>query len=392
MSAIRTIRDNVLRFLPIAQSAIAFLLILVALIAGHKPDIMENMRVISFEISTPGLTTRQLDLSQYYSLHLTDICQGDYTENYGEPTITSCTKPFDAGAMDISALFPSSEGGPFDDEDLQDAFNLIPHVLAIPGYLLLIACIFLGVSIFATTTTTLLSSGDSIKRILIIASLAIAAVAWLMATTGAFILTIAADEVLRKVNENGNDIGIFAHSGGSALLALIWTAVVLATGTLVMLILCLRSSSAGSKSSPDTSHEKRPDMYITSTSPIADGGYPVIQGSYRPPSERASSFRSDGSGYGNVGGLGPALLLHQPVPSRSLTSSSAGGYSPPQPHYGHQDSRREEQEDDDGSDFYDDIEKHYSGEESATEETFPSSIVGRLEEINISPTRPVSFN
>ncbi|KAK3939784.1 hypothetical protein QBC46DRAFT_386962 [Diplogelasinospora grovesii] len=211
----------------------------------------------SVESLAAGAITKQLGIKQYYSLHLTDVCQGDFqpdpTDKNAKPDIASCTKPFDTGDTDILGILNQElDIGPLKidlsklgfTQDLENAFQLIPRVLAVTGYFFLLASLLTGLLMVCTAAVAFLGDG-SMERVLVLTLLAVSSLSWLMTFMGAIVLTIGEEKVRKEVNDKGNGIGIFASSG-SAFFFLVWMAAILTTSVLVTSVIRFRSKGSGS--------------------------------------------------------------------------------------------------------------------------------------------------
>ncbi|KAK3319315.1 hypothetical protein B0H66DRAFT_266292 [Apodospora peruviana] len=305
--------DKIFKFAALGQATVALIFILIALTGGRSANYLESVNIISFNMtglgqnlvpdpsaaSNPipkgkdcgggllgkvcdgagdafdkvqgaagdavdavtGFAKDKLGIKDYYSIHLTDLCQGDFNKDR-DPLIESCTTPFKTDEMNIIDLLTEQVKAAGIDleklgfvKELNDAFDKIPKFLAATGYFFVTVCVFLVLCGAATAAAAVLS-----MPIIGTVALGLAGLTWLIALIGVLILTVVQMEVKSKVNEKGNKIGIFASSGG-VLLFLVWTGIILLSGNVATLFLASRSS-APTATAPPVQNEKDLDMEI----------------------------------------------------------------------------------------------------------------------------------
>lgn len=121
-------------------------------------------------------------------------------------------------------------------KELNDAFDKIPKVLATTGYFFTAIVVLLALCLATTAGAAFIASG--LGHTLSLAAVGLAGLTWLLVLVAALIMTVAAVSISNKVNEEGNKIGVYASVGG-VLMFLIWTGLILITGVLGTLVLCL---------------------------------------------------------------------------------------------------------------------------------------------------------
>lgn len=140
-------------------------------------------------------------------------------------------------------------------KELNDAFDKIPKVLATTGYFFTAIAVLLALCMAATAGSAFISS--RLGNTLSLAAMGLAGLTWLLVLIAVLIITVAAVSISNKVNEKGNKIGVYASVGG-ILQFLIWTGLILITGVLGTLVLCLTKKDA-----PPPRAEDDGQMYAT---------------------------------------------------------------------------------------------------------------------------------
>ncbi|KAM7199886.1 SUR7/PalI family domain containing protein [Naviculisporaceae sp. PSN 640] len=301
------------KFAALGQAAVAFIFILVALTGGQKPNYLENVHIIRFNMSEIGqnlvpdpvpqnnpvpsgkdcgggilgkvcdvggdaidkvqdtagdvvdkvseFAKDKLNIKDYYSVHLTDLCLGDFNAE-GDPLIDSCTTPFMTEDINVlKQLTDQVKSVGIDLEklgfvkELNDAFDKIPKVLSTTGYFFTAIAVLLGLCILTAAGAAFLASG--LGRTLSLVAIGLAGLTWLLVLIGVLIITVVAVSVSNTVNEKGNKIGVYASVGG-VLMFLVWMGLILITGVLGTLVLCLgKKDGAPSRALDDN------EMYAT---------------------------------------------------------------------------------------------------------------------------------
>lgn len=190
----------------------------------------------------------KLNIKDYYSVHLTDLCLGDFDAE-GDPLIDRCTTPFKKDDINVlKQLTDQVKSVGIDLEklgfvkELNDAFDKIPKVLATTGYFFTAIAVLLGFCILTTAGAVFIASG--LGRTLSLVAIGLAGLTWLLVLIGVLIITVVAVSVSNTVNEKGNKIGVYASVGG-VLMFLVWMGLILITGALGTLILCLMGNKDG---------------------------------------------------------------------------------------------------------------------------------------------------
>ncbi|KAJ9129839.1 hypothetical protein NKR23_g12442 [Pleurostoma richardsiae] len=268
---------------PIVLSLISFILAILAVVAGRQPGFMEEYYVIMFNTSalgrnlvptpTAGVSAsqtsgsglggffgslvssataavgalesgladieasaadqlaRKLGIKEFYTLHITDLCEGDFSPNATAPNagynVTNCTRPLQTTYTNVSALLDHElKVGPLDlnladigvVQDLQDELDKVPSLFkSLAGlYIVNIACTAMALlgSVTGFFFHTMLS---------VTVNLAMAVLALLMLLSGNLITTAGGNKVTEKVTKYGTSAGITA-SQGTKFLAITWAA------------------------------------------------------------------------------------------------------------------------------------------------------------------------
>jgi len=272
---------------PLACAIAAFVLSLLCLLAGSKPGMLEDYAIVTLNTSTLGhnlldeatspsstssapsstptsvgsfLTglihnatdsiiddfneigndiadklAAELGISQWYSLHLMDMCEGSYSPNAthkgASKNITSCTNKtamyhFDpAAAIDEQLhvgkvqLNLSDINWPDELTDGIKALNGLPSATFVLYCIGIAACglaILTALVAFVLHGSRLVSLGNAGLTILAFFALGIASA----------IVTVVMVKVVNLVNKYGDDIGLFAYRGNKYL-AMTWAATAL---------------------------------------------------------------------------------------------------------------------------------------------------------------------
>lgn len=194
----------------------------------------------------------KLGIQQFYSIHLTDLCYGNFTPNATTPGagwgVVNCTQPLNwTQALDLTGMLNQSLNvGPFQldladigiAQDVVDTIDSAMHILnqcleAILA-MYIIACIFIGASmvlsvwaVFALTWTTEPGVHKTVsgrtKNIALYSNLATAYIATLFLFIGNMVTTLGGKYVVEKIREHGEEFGLYAYRG-SKFLALSWAA------------------------------------------------------------------------------------------------------------------------------------------------------------------------
>lgn len=177
----------------------------------------------------------KLGIKEFYSLHVMDACEGDFTPNATAKdagfNVTSCTEPLKTAQYNITAKVDHELSvGPMKlnladlgfTKDLQDEFNKIPHLLMALAVIYILAVGLTGLSFFGSVAALgLISSAKA--RIVIMANLGLAGLAAILLLIGSLTTTVGAKGAADKIDDLGKDIGLRASAGGK-FLGLTWAA------------------------------------------------------------------------------------------------------------------------------------------------------------------------
>ncbi|CAN8099917.1 unnamed protein product [Discula destructiva] len=175
----------------------------------------------------------ELGISQFYTIHIMDLCQGDYapnaTANGAWMNLTDCTQPMDFSAMDLSTILDKQLSiGPFNISlsDLGITQKIESKLSKLPTIFEALAAIYIVSAIFAALT--LLSSLASVfilpspSRKLLLADAVLAVLAMLFVLVGSLMYTIGASAVVGKIQDLGaGDAGLDVQVG-TKFQALTW--------------------------------------------------------------------------------------------------------------------------------------------------------------------------
>ncbi|KAJ4422076.1 hypothetical protein N0V82_003268 [Gnomoniopsis sp. IMI 355080] len=195
---------------------------------------------------------KKLGIQQFYSMHLTDLCYGNFTKNATTPGtgfgVTNCTQPLNwTQALDLTGMLNHSLNvGPFQldladigmvqnvTKSIDDVMHTLNSCVEAILAMYIIACLFIGASmvlsvwaVFALTWTTEPGVHKTVsgrtKNIALYSNLATAYLGTGFLLIGNLITTIGGKYVVEKVREHGEGLGLNAYRGGK-FLALSWAA------------------------------------------------------------------------------------------------------------------------------------------------------------------------
>ncbi|KAJ4418532.1 hypothetical protein N0V82_005512 [Gnomoniopsis sp. IMI 355080] len=173
----------------------------------------------------------ELGIEQFYTVHIMDLCQGDYEPNATASgawmNVTNCTRAMDFSAMDLSTVLDHELSiGPFNISlsDLGFTDKLTSKLQDLPTIFEALAAIYIISAVFAALT--LLASLASIFLLpsgkLVLADLVLALFAALFILVGSLIYTIGAKTAVSKIQDLGaGDIGLEVQVG-TKFQALTW--------------------------------------------------------------------------------------------------------------------------------------------------------------------------
>ncbi|KAF7547806.1 hypothetical protein G7046_g8886 [Stylonectria norvegica] len=267
-------------FLPLVLSLTAFILTILSLFAGHKEGFMEDYAIARLNTSMLGhnmLDTNSssdastndddddgllgkvkdkwhkveddikheinditgdiadqlaetLGISEWYSLHLMDACEGNFKPNatsHGAGlNTTNCTSSDPNYHFNLTEILNHELGvGPFSlnladinwPDDIQDSVDTLNDALLGLFIVYVLGVGFSGLAIIACIAGFFLTHRKSVVWI----NMAVATLAAICITIGSIIATVAATKGVNKINDLGDDVGISA-SVGKKFLAITW--------------------------------------------------------------------------------------------------------------------------------------------------------------------------
>ncbi|KAB5572552.1 SUR7 protein [Coniochaeta sp. 2T2.1] len=186
----------------------------------------------------------KLGIKEFYSLHVMDACEGDFTPNVTTPgagyNVTNCTEPLKTAQYNITAKLDHSLSlGPLHlnladlgfTRDLQDELNKIPRLLKALAVIYILAAGFTGLSLI--TSIAAVPAFDSPKaRLVVLTNLGVAGLAVVLLLVGSLTTTVGARAAADKIDDLGEGIGLRARAGGK-FIGMTWAGVglmVVATG------------------------------------------------------------------------------------------------------------------------------------------------------------------
>ncbi|CAM1511340.1 Fc.00g088530.m01.CDS01 [Cosmosporella sp. VM-42] len=266
--------------LPLVLSVVAFVLTTLALFAGHKDGFMEGYAVARLNTSMLGHNMLDLDgddssndddgddgglldkigdkwddvkddiegelnnitgniadelaktlgISEWYSLHVMDACEGTYKPNASSPgaglNTTNCTDSKPNYHFNLTEILNHElEVGPFSlnladinwPDDIQDSIDTLNDALLGLFILYVLGVAFSGLAMLGCFIGFFLAGQRSIVWINILSTL----LAALAITISSILVTVAAKKGVDKINDIGDDVGVSA-STGKKFLAITW--------------------------------------------------------------------------------------------------------------------------------------------------------------------------
>ncbi|KAI1357207.1 actin cortical patch SUR7/pH-response regulator pali [Xylaria arbuscula] len=197
----------------------------------------ETVDNLGDDVISPVL--EQLDdsvsLPEWYSLHVTNYCQGSYTPNAtafrASYNITNCTAPGPPGSLNLSTILSDHIpfAGSIDFAGLplsfvQDALDYINGFLLVIFVFYVLSFGFCALSIILAICAPLLdrqSKGAHNK--IAWAQLSIACLACLWLTVASVSTTLVATKGAAGINDAGREFGVSAY-GGTKLISISWAA------------------------------------------------------------------------------------------------------------------------------------------------------------------------
>ncbi|KUI60919.1 hypothetical protein VP1G_08116 [Cytospora mali] len=197
-------------------------------VAGEALDKLSDI-----ENDIANQLAKKLGIKEFYSIHLIDLCYGDFKPNATDPdanfNVTNCTTPFDYGLLNISALLDHElKVGPFSlnladlglTTDIQDKINDIPKIIKVLVSMYIIAAVCIGLGLVASIGAVLIMPNPSAQMIIII-NLGLAGLAVLFLLIGNVLTTYGGKEIVKVVTKDGEKFGLSAEKG-IKFLAITW--------------------------------------------------------------------------------------------------------------------------------------------------------------------------
>ncbi|POS75664.1 SUR7 protein [Diaporthe helianthi] len=178
---------------------------------------------------------QELGIKEFYSIHLVDLCQGNFSPKPTDPDATfdveNCTEPFNYNLLNVTALLDKQLGvGPFQlnladlglTNEIQDKLEDIPKIIQAIVAMYIIAAMFVLLSIFGSCGAIALIPNPA-GRTIVMGNLGLSGMAVFFLLIGNLITTIGSGVVVDKVTDLGDGIGLSAVRGGK-FMALSWGA------------------------------------------------------------------------------------------------------------------------------------------------------------------------
>ncbi|TDZ40640.1 SUR7 family protein pun1 [Colletotrichum spinosum] len=251
---------------PLVLSIVAFVLSFLALFAGHKEGFMEDYDVIRLNMSTLGQNVfeigadpsdnddaitivegllggitdevqdlinditsdiadrlaNELGISEWYSLHLMDVCQGEFAPNVTAPNpwlnVTKCTQPRPGPNVNLTKMLDQELSiGPMQisladlewPDSLEDALDKVNKALLAIFVLYVLGIAFSGLAILGSLAAFFLG----FKKRMTVTNFVFAFLAALVLFAGSLVTTIGAKEGAKQINDLGDDVRISADVG-----------------------------------------------------------------------------------------------------------------------------------------------------------------------------------
>ncbi|PBP24074.1 SUR7 protein [Diplocarpon rosae] len=178
--------------------------------------------------------SQELGIHQWYSLHMLNLCQGDYTPNAtakgASKNATSCTKMTAMYNINLDQILSQQlQVGPLNldlsdiswPDDINKGFQGLNVVLNAVFVIYAIGIASAGLAIL-TSALAIFFHGS---RLVSVGNFGLALLSFLALAVDSALVTFVQDKAVHIINKYGNAIGVYADKGGKYL-ALTWTAVV----------------------------------------------------------------------------------------------------------------------------------------------------------------------
>ncbi|KAF9870341.1 SUR7 protein [Colletotrichum karsti] len=293
--------------LPLVLSIVAFVLSFLALFAGHKEGFMENYDVIRLNTSGLGQNVlnigsdqpdnddnpfdrivgivrnktndiindigndvadrlaEELGISHWYSLHLMDVCQGDFAPNVTAPStwlnVSGCTQPKPGPNVNLTKMLDQELSvGPLRlsladldwPETIEDALDKVNKALLSIFVLYVLGIGFSGLAILGSLAAIFLGFSKGVT----IVNFVFAILAAIVLFAGSLVTTIGAREGAKQINDLGDDIGLSANVG-TKFMIISWVAfAVMAAAAVYWVTQCCASRRAKKRGYTEKRHNK----------------------------------------------------------------------------------------------------------------------------------------
>ncbi|KAF4976334.1 hypothetical protein FZEAL_6978 [Fusarium zealandicum] len=195
-----------------------------------KDDVKEGVNNITGSIADELADT--LGISEFYSIHVMQTCEGMYKPNATNPgagyNVTNCTESAPDKRFNLTEMVDQELGiGPLSlsladinwPSEIQDAIDMLNKALLAQFILYVLGVGFSGLAMLACAAAFFLYTRRGVNAV----NLILAALAALVLTVSSILVTVAGKKGVDKINEVGDDVGVSA-SAGNKFLGLTWAA------------------------------------------------------------------------------------------------------------------------------------------------------------------------
>jgi len=200
-------------------------------IEGELGNLVDDLNEIVGEVADK--LAGELGISQWYSFHLLDMCEGTYKPNAtakgANKNITHCTNQTAMHHFDITSLISSElEVGPFDlsiedlgwTDDIQEGLDDLNTLLDATFVLYAIGIAAAGCAIIAAVLAFFLHG----SRLISFGNWGLATLSFVTLLIASIIITIFQKKGTHIINKYGNEIGLYAYKGNKFLI-ITWVSV-----------------------------------------------------------------------------------------------------------------------------------------------------------------------
>ncbi|KAI8954051.1 actin cortical patch SUR7/pH-response regulator pali [Xylaria longipes] len=205
---------------------------------GLGQDISDGINNITDGINniTDGLAdkiTKELGISQWYSLHIMTACEGMFSPNASSPgawyNLTNCTAQQPGLRLNLSEVLDHEiQAGPLKlnlnqlpiPEKVQDAVDLVNDALVALLVFYALAGGLAGLS-FLLSLTVLVLLRNRVTKPIVWANIGIAGLGTFFLLVGSAVITYVNNKGVEEINKAGKDVGISGIKG-TKLITLTW--------------------------------------------------------------------------------------------------------------------------------------------------------------------------